>query len=598
MPRGPGHWETYTDTSTGKLKRTRVWVPDPKPEPTRPRADIAPKTEPPKRSREYDVPRPSAEEARVNRAAQRQAAKAERRREAHDRVVAAQQAKTWGTEQGILPWETNLFKPKKPRGALPLGSRPIEEWGEPGIPMWKVREQARNEERRERAKLADAAMVPGSKEREEFVRGLSPQRRKELTKGRRLEPPKGWVPPQDRPKLGDAKPSAAGFGPFGLIDPSGHMRDVYSTLWGDVKTIGSGAYGSLEDYSGALYSDITKGTSKTPGLVGRDLTGLVQGIDVIAPRPGFMQPIAERFPRPRVDLKTGEWYFGGVRESSEEDISIAAKAWKEDPLISLLTAVSIAAPAVRVASVGAIAKGIVRVNPGMSMNQATKLAWKESRRPGYIAANHPGVLGGIRPRMIGPKRNVGEATSGARVAKPEGKLRYEEKGRPGYQVIDGPKGRKDAIFRDREGNVRGYATVGKNGSLSVYVDPEIRRQGVASELYGALERSGVDIAKLSGRGEMTPEGKALAENVGRVRAKNISRTPWGRHIQRCTTARRTSSRTCSDPKRRRWRASSRHRPGSGARRRALREPSSARPTRTRSARALSSIATRATSPGL
>ena len=86
-------------------------------------------------------------------------------------------------------------------------------------------------------------------------------------------------------------------------------------------------------------------------------------------------------------------------------------------------------------------------------------------------------------------------------------------GEPGVSVINEDGQLAIAVYRDADGVARGAAQVPLTpeareafDGASVYVAPELRRQGVASRLYDALEREGHPIGEQSGSGDLTPDG--------------------------------------------------------------------------------------------
>lgn len=101
-------------------------------------------------------------------------------------------------------------------------------------------------------------------------------------------------------------------------------------------------------------------------------------------------------------------------------------------------------------------------------------------------------------------------------------LRYAETGDAGYQFVNVRKGRA-AIYRDENGKVVGHVLVGDNDSVRVFVSPEHRRKGIATNLYKTLEENGVPIERISGKGEITGEGAAFF--AGR-RAKATQHGIW------------------------------------------------------------------------
>lgn len=86
-------------------------------------------------------------------------------------------------------------------------------------------------------------------------------------------------------------------------------------------------------------------------------------------------------------------------------------------------------------------------------------------------------------------------------------------GEPGVSVINDEGQLAIAVYRDSDGVARGAAQIPLTpearetfDGASVYVAPELRRQGIASRLYDALEREGHPIGEQSGAGDLTPDG--------------------------------------------------------------------------------------------
>lgn len=89
-------------------------------------------------------------------------------------------------------------------------------------------------------------------------------------------------------------------------------------------------------------------------------------------------------------------------------------------------------------------------------------------------------------------------------------------GEPGVSVINEDGQLAIAVYRDADGKPRAAAQVPISDEAresfdgaSVYVAPELRRQGVATSLYDALEREGYPVGAQSGSGDLTPDGAAF-----------------------------------------------------------------------------------------
>lgn len=483
-----------------------------------------------------------------------------------------EEAKVYGVEQTLTPAELELIKPGKRK--LSKAEKELRRMQQAQIkamgfttlklpdPTWQEVSAAASKERRERAKLADAAMMPGSKERTQFIRDTPGWRRKQIEEGRQLP----------RPRTLTGGQQAAGFLPF----PTGHLGgalDIVGKAPGDFWAAVSGGYGAAADYMGAAYWDVTKGLpaqvgglgsliglrnpagseaarlaqaapagrsvpfERTGRLIKRDVIGLAAAYEAATPEAPEWMPewMKKEVVRGVVEPESATIdfsHFGEYDPEMEKAGRAAFKhAWTEDPWLTALLAVPLFTAAGRTASVSAISRSLARANPHLSPREIGKLARKESKMPGYAASQ--GYLGGINPRLIGAKRKIteGEVSDEASFGKPEDLLRYEEKGTPGYSVHK-TKGDTHAVWRDGEGRARAYAMVSKEGAVKVYVDPEVQGMRVATELYGVLQRSGVKILDVSGAGPMTSAGAALAQSVGRVPGRRWSRTPHGRAIQR------------------------------------------------------------------
>ncbi|MES3084942.1 thermonuclease family protein [Sphingomonas faeni] len=106
-------------------------------------------------------------------------------------------------------------------------------------------------------------------------------------------------------------------------------------------------------------------------------------------------------------------------------------------------------------------------------------------------------------------------------------------GEPGVLVINEDGQLAIAVYRDSDGVARGAAQIPLTpearetfDGASVYVAPELRRQGVASRLYNALEREGHPIGEQSGSGDLTPDGAGFVSSWRRAAPmENETQTP-------------------------------------------------------------------------
>lgn len=248
-------------------------------------------------------------------------------------------------------------------------------------------------------------------------------------------------------------------------------RDLRDVVLGDVKQIGFGLSDLAADYATAISRDVRQPGipfERTGRLIGRDVVGLGEAVDLVTPRPDFLQPVAEFLPD---FLAEGE-------QSAAEDRAEAARAFREDPLISALTLLGVVAPAFRAGSVGTLQGSIRAANPGFTRREAFRAGRLESRLPGRAAAQ--GIAGGIEPRILRGK--FGEATG-----RP---LSRDPIGRAGQRVFD----RGSELIEATRGPGARFATSRRAAGASAR-QREKRRQRTAAEI-ARLER---DVAKGIGR---------------------------------------------------------------------------------------------------
>lgn len=125
-----------------------------------------------------------------------------------------------------------------------------------------------------------------------------------------------------------------------------------------------------------------------------------------------------------------------------------------------------------------------------------------------------GEAAAVAPRPRDPVEANAPAMDEASGLGPKSVLSFvPPKGEPGVSVSNEDGQLAVAVFRDGDGVARGAAQIPLTpearesfDGASVYVAPELRRQGVASQLYDALEREGYPIGAQSGSGDLTPDG--------------------------------------------------------------------------------------------
>ncbi|WP_308815574.1 hypothetical protein [Sphingomonas sp. GV3] len=109
-------------------------------------------------------------------------------------------------------------------------------------------------------------------------------------------------------------------------------------------------------------------------------------------------------------------------------------------------------------------------------------------------------------------------------------IMVSERGAPGFHLEPDAEGHMvNSVYRDAEGvaraavlfpatdEVRAFRAETGHTGVSVYVAPELRRQGIATRLYDQLRDAGYDIDVLSGSSDLTPDGAAFV-NARRTRA--------------------------------------------------------------------------------
>jgi GNAT superfamily N-acetyltransferase len=128
------------------------------------------------------------------------------------------------------------------------------------------------------------------------------------------------------------------------------------------------------------------------------------------------------------------------------------------------------------------------------------------------------ALEGIAARQAEPvEATVPQSAAGDDTLGPSSILGFQpEKGRPGISVMDDEGHFATAVFRDGSGRAQAAVqmpispeALAITNEVSSYVRPEFRRQGIGSKLYDALDRAGYPVDRLSGSGDLTPEGAAF-----------------------------------------------------------------------------------------
>jgi hypothetical protein len=131
--------------------------------------------------------------------------------------------------------------------------------------------------------------------------------------------------------------------------------------------------------------------------------------------------------------KMGKEYVAAVDAivpdpSDDENYFEFVEAWKNRPVTSFLTGVGVVAPLAGTASVSRIAGSLRAANRTMSKAESFKIARRESRNPGYAAAQ--GIKGGLKPRTLKSEIEGGQTRE---VEFPQGRSAI---GRAGQGAID------------------------------------------------------------------------------------------------------------------------------------------------------------------
>jgi hypothetical protein len=257
----------------------------------------------------------------------------------------------------------------------------------------------------------ERAAIPRKQAQDRIVRGLSrrgsvrvsrsdtrhlPAIRPELE---RAFPGKTFELEGNRLHLREQKVTYAGM--FGAAESPGWLkgaRRIAGRAADDPVKFGTGVAGMMADYGTAFAKDVRDiptretltGKRSLFPRTGRQLTtdalGTLAFID--AATPTFFLPELEIDPEARTVR----------RQSQAEDRRQAGELWSEDPLLAAAGVLPIPATASTRLSVASLTRSIAKANPKLSRAEARRIARKESRLPGYAAAQ--GYEGGIAPRIL------------------------------------------------------------------------------------------------------------------------------------------------------------------------------------------------------
>jgi len=135
------------------------------------------------------------------------------------------------------------------------------------------------------------------------------------------------------------------------------------------------------------------------------------------------------------------------------------------------------------------------------------------------------IDGSMDAEPVRPTLSQAEAADlEARGLGPASALSFVSKeGPPGVSFVNEGGDYATAIYRDQSGAARGIVRMPISdearkisNEVSSYVVPELRRQGIATQLYDSIRANGFDVDGLSGTADLTPDGAAFV-NARRAR---------------------------------------------------------------------------------
>lgn len=106
---------------------------------------------------------------------------------------------------------------------------------------------------------------------------------------------------------------------------------------------------------------------------------------------------------------------------------------------------------------------------------------------------------------------------------------FPAKGEPGVEIVQEGGHFATALWRDADGVAQASVQMPLSpearevlNEVSTHVRPEFRRQGIATQLYDALEGAGFPVDRLSGEGDLTPAGAAFVNKRRAARREAAS----------------------------------------------------------------------------
>lgn len=177
-----------------------------------------------------------------------------------------------------------------------------------------------------------------------------------------------------------------------------------------LERLGYGVADLTADYGTAISKDLwrmgvrRRAPKETPKLVAKDALRFVGAVTTAIPEPKW---VPKELRKKRVAFDPERFKVGRGSEFDPSLTPSAGEFWKKDYIAGALMVAPVVSAVGRRASTASLRTSMKAANPTLSKSAIARAARKESKAPGYAAAQ--GIKGGIKPRTLEGEVGVAQA---------------------------------------------------------------------------------------------------------------------------------------------------------------------------------------------